>query len=657
MENRVKKILILIFFFFIFFFYDININEKYQIKDKNKISELSNLNYFNRYYNLKYTKKYFFNLIDIKYTFSLKYKKVKVEYFIGIYKQNKELISPSEFMLFDDMRLICHIDINKNNINIDSLANIYNNKYFSCVEVFNIYEEIKFEIIIYQKKEKLEYYNVDLFKENIFNFNNLLYKNDIIFDPLYNNNEYLNIVTKINNIKYSNLLKLRSLYIQQPNNTLKRNSFYNKTTEWIFKNIYNNYFCYCMGNNCLNIEIPQICKYYFYIHIIDINRNIFKKSDYLFVDFIFSKMPPDDTYPVFKKMVKKNLPVHYVTQRLDIYYKYCNHKEKCLKIILIDRKMYKSYGDFLEKYIYLLLKLKVVVSGKITPFHYVSKFFYNAEYITYISVGHGICFFKYFLYTKDEIYGINKNNKILLPSSNKIINIAKKYGWKDRDIIKINLPRWDKLNKIKKYNYSITKELDNNSIFIMFTWRSIREGKQISPFYHENISSLLTNKILNKEIIKNNITIYFTLHRFMVSKYKDIYKNITKTNKYIKYIKQTQISECLAKTNLIVSDFSSVVFDLMYRRKPIIIYIPDVDEPNIKLIYKIRYYKLIKRMKNDKIKFANKFFNLNDVVNKIIYYIKNNFTLEKKLKKFYDSFGFKKGYNIKKFIKYLKKLK
>ena len=299
----------------------------------------------------------------------------------------------------------------------------------------------------------------------------------------------------------------------------------------------------------------------------------------------------------------------------------------------------------------------MVVSGKITPFHYVSKFFYNAEYITYISVGHGICFFKYFLYTKDEIYGINKNNKILLPSSNKIINIAKKYGWKDRDIIKINLPRWDKLNKIKKYNYSITKELDNNSIFIMFTWRSIREGKQISPFYHENISSLLTNKILNKEIIKNNITIYFTLHRFMVSKYKDIYKNITKTNKYIKYIKQTQISECLAKTNLIVSDFSSVVFDLMYRRKPIIIYIPDVDEPNIKLIYKIRYYKLIKRMKNDKIKFANKFFNLNDVVNKIIYYIKNNFTLEKKLKKFYDSFGFKKGYNIKKFIKYLKKLK
>ena len=133
-----------------------------------------------------------------------------------------------------------------------------------------------------------------------------------------------------------------------------------------------------MGKSCLNIEIPQFCKYYFYIDIIDNNKNIFKKTHYLFVDFIFSKMPTDDTYPVFKKMSKKKLPVHYITQRLDIYNKYCKKIKKCLTILVIDRNMYKNYGDFIEKYIYLLLKLKVVVSGKITPFHYVSKFFYNA---------------------------------------------------------------------------------------------------------------------------------------------------------------------------------------------------------------------------------------------------------------------------------------
>ena len=33
---------------------------------------------------------------------------------------------------------------------------------------------------------------------------------------------------------------------------------------------------------------------------------------------------------------------------------------------------------------------------------------------------------------------IKKNNKILIPPSDKIIVISKKFGWEDKDIIKIN---------------------------------------------------------------------------------------------------------------------------------------------------------------------------------------------------------------------------
>ena len=62
-------------------------------------------------------------------------------------------------------------------------------------------------------------------------------------------------------------------------------------------------------------------------------------------------------------------------------------------------------------------------------------------------------------------------------------------------------------------------------------------------------------------------------------------------------------------------------------------------------------------MKNGKIYFENLYFNLNEVINKIIYYINNNFKLEPKLEKFYDSFELKKGNNINKFVYYLKKLK
>ena len=111
-----------------------------------------------------------------------------------------------------------------------------------------------------------------------------------------------------------------------------------------------------------------------------------------------------------------------------------------------------------------------------------------------------------------------------------------------------------------------------------------------------------------------------------------------------------------SKTNLIVSDFSSVIFDLIYRRKPFVIYIPDLEDPKIKDLYIKDYYDLIESIKNGTIEFENKCFSINETINKIIYYINNNFSLEKNLEKFYNDFNFK-GKNINKFINYLKNLK
>ena len=40
--------------------------------------------------------------------------------------------------------------------------------------------------------------------------------------------------------------------------------------KWNFNNIYNNYFCFCIGISCLEkINVFQQCKYKFYLTIID----------------------------------------------------------------------------------------------------------------------------------------------------------------------------------------------------------------------------------------------------------------------------------------------------------------------------------------------------------------------------------------------------
>jgi hypothetical protein len=56
------------------------------------------------------------------------------------------------------------------------------------------------------------------------------------------------------------------------------------------------------------------------------------------------------------------------------------------------------------------------------------------EYVTYVCVGHGICFFKDYLFNPERIYGIRRNDKIILPDSDILVDIVKKHGWKEEDI-------------------------------------------------------------------------------------------------------------------------------------------------------------------------------------------------------------------------------
>ena len=565
----------------------------------------------------------------------------------------EKIISPSDLTLYNDLNIICHIKIINTNNTIDSLANIYKNQYYQCIEFFNINEKVKFGIKIYKKKKCKVDYVIYYFINNNMNYNNPKNKKDAIFDPLIINEKYYSLIETIKNNKSKNLYKLKNSYIKYPNYLLKTNTSIN-VSEWIFQNIYNHYFCYCKGYNCSSNRINQKCKYNFYLNIIDNNRDIYSKTHYLFIDFIFNQFSPDDTYPVFEKMYKEGFPVHYITERLDIYKKYCGDLNNCTIIIKINKNNYYKYGDFLENYLSLILKLKVVLSCKERAFHFISRFFYNSEYITYIAVGHGVCYFKDYLYSRNRLYGFNNNNKLLIPPSDKIISIAKNYGWKDEDIIKINLPKWD----LYKNDGDIkNNEINRNSIFMMFTWRKIKANKTISSYYIKNIITLLRNKKLNEKLKKKKIFLYFSIHRLLRYKYKNIFNKIFKMNNNGKFINQNTIFQCLCKSSLAVTDFSSIVFDFMYRKKPFILYVPDLYDSNIRNIYYKDYYYLIESIKKKKIKFNNIYFSINKTINKIIGYINRNFSLDKKSKKFYKKFGLKKGNNIKKLISYIKNLK
>ena len=125
----------------------------------------------------------------------------------------------------------------------------------------------------------------------------------------------------------------------------------------------------------------------------------------------------------------------------------------------------------------------------------------------------------------------------------------------------------------------------------------------------------------------------------------------------IKLIHQSEISEHLIKSELIITDFSSIIFEIIRRRKPYIMFIPDATDPSIKEEYIPEYFDVINGLKNNSIPFENKYFEVDEVVDKIIYYIENNFELEDSLKEFYDSFELNSTNNTQKIVKYLIDLK
>jgi CDP-glycerol glycerophosphotransferase (TagB/SpsB family) len=575
-----------------------------------------------RKYNNENSTKFTFNVTSIRYSREIKNKIIKVEYLIGFYDLNKNLIAPSDFTLYYNYHVLCYNKNIKSNIFINSLANIYKNKNYYCTEFFNSNDNIIFGIILYKISNRIEYYSLDFFTYKYKIYRNYIYNIKNVFNLSLINEKFNFLSKKIHSNKLSKSLRLKKSFIQKPLFSTKNNI--GKNNIWIFRNIFNHYFCFCKGKNCLFYNIPTKCKYYFYLSIIDNSKHLYKKTEYLFGDFLYGNHSTDDVYPIFCKMMSQNYGVHYITKIKNIYEKYCKNKSFCLTII----KDTFINGDFLENYLTLILKLKAVLSG--SEFYFIDNLFYNIDYITYICVGHGVSFFKHFLYSENNYYGSKRYDKILIPPSKKLISVAKYYGWKEENIIKMNLPRWD--------NYNIKKKVSTKkkNIFVMFTWRQMKKKKNISELYFENINKLLNNIILLKSLKKYKISLYFIFHRNIESISR------IKLNKYIKYVKEEEISYILSNTSLIVSDFSSIIFDIIYQERPFIIFIPDSNDPNINNIYESCYSDLIKDIKNGTISFQNTFFNIEDTVKKIIYYIKNNFNLESKMKRFYKQFGFKK---------------
>lgn len=192
-----------------------------------------------------------------------------------------------------------------------------------------------------------------------------------------------------------------------------------------------------------------------------------------------------------------------------------------------------------------------------------------------------------------------------------------KYYNFDEDIIQIlGYPRFDYL----------TNENRKKSIVILFTWRRFIQSEEIllNSEYYDRINSLINNERLIEKAKEKGYEIVLKMHPNAVE-YIDSFEK----DDYVKFDTESRYHDIICDSSLMITDYSSVVFDFAYLKKPIIYYHYgddhhfDLDTGFIDL-------------ENEG--FGDVIADKDDLIDKIIHYIDNDCTMEDEYRDNVDRF-------------------
>lgn len=192
--------------------------------------------------------------------------------------------------------------------------------------------------------------------------------------------------------------------------------------------------------------------------------------------------------------------------------------------------------------------------------------------------------------------------------------IKNNFGYKEKEIIVTGLSRWDVLKD---------KSTGQSSILLMPTWRSwmddLPEDKFIKTEYYKQYVSLLNSDYLEKVLAQNDIDLNFFIH----PKFKQYIDKFTSINKRITIYQfgEEQLNELLMKSSLLITDYSSVAWDMYYQKKPIIFYQFDLEDY---IKYQGSYIDMEKNLFGDQAR------NVETLINLIKKYAEQDFEEEQK---------------------------
>lgn len=256
-----------------------------------------------------------------------------------------------------------------------------------------------------------------------------------------------------------------------------------------------------------------------------------------------------------------------------VFYKHLqnNHQEIKVYYLLtktskdrdkVDKKDIVNFGSL--KHLMLVIGCKVQISSHLFGYcPWTTFMLYLRKHKTrniHVFLQHGITYNNQFGYYKNVCKALSF---YICGSSYEQKYICKTFGYKKEEAPLTGFARFDNL-----YN-----GIEKKYLLIMPTWRRYLSNISTADFsvssYYQNWLSLLQNKNLHELCKRNNLVLVFYLH-LSLQPFSDLFCNLSHV-KVVKYGEET-VQEMLKKTAILITDYSSVLFDCLYMDKSILLY-------------------------------------------------------------------------------------
>lgn len=149
--------------------------------------------------------------------------------------------------------------------------------------------------------------------------------------------------------------------------------------------------------------------------------------------------------------------------------------------------------------------------------------------------------------------------------------ICSNFGFKKSQVAVTGLSRFDNLPK--------NNRVKNKKILLLFTWRdslnNVSPEKFLASKYYKRLSEILQSESLSKVLEKYGYTVEACLHH-KLHKYLDTAMSNSRFK--IHSMNDCDVQSLIVNSDLMITDYSSACFDMLYQSKPVLYYWFDEDK-------------------------------------------------------------------------------